>query len=101
MKKDTEIALINVEIENDDWGNSIKKEFKEFILAKVKSVSQSEFYQAASQGFKPELVFEIYKVQYNQQPFIEYEGGRYSVVRTYSNTLDKLEIVCQRKLSDE
>lgn len=101
MKIDTEITLIGIENSFDNWGNTIKNENKTHILAKMKSASQSEFYQASSQGFKPEVVFELYKIQYNQEPYIEHEGIRYSVIRTYSNTLDKLEIVCQRKLTDE
>jgi hypothetical protein len=60
--------------------------------ANKKSVRQSEFYQAASAGLKPELLFEVRSGEFSNDEKIRYPSGEsgkeYSIIRTY----DKGEI---------
>lgn len=66
------------------------------ILANKKSVRQSEFYQAAASGMKPEIVFEVRAEEYAAQPQLCFEGTVYHIIRTFSRTGEKLELICSR-----
>lgn len=96
MNKDV-ITLVNKNMNTlpDEFGNRTVQESKREVFATVKSVSQSEFYQANANGFKPEIKFVIYDYfDYENENFVEYENTRYEIIRTFRNGLH-LEIVCQ------
>lgn len=57
-------------------------EYRE-VFANKKSVRQSEFYQAASVGLKPELVFEIHSFEFNNDEKVRCNGKEYSIIRAY------------------
>lgn len=57
-------------------------EYRE-IFANKKSVRQSEFYQAANVGLKPELVFEVNSFEFNNDEKVRYNDKVYSIIRTY------------------
>lgn len=62
------------------------------VFANKKSVRQSEFYQAAGVGLKPELVFEIKSFEYADNRYIRHESKTYSIVRTFIKS-DIIELV--------
>lgn len=62
------------------------------VFANKKSVKQSEFYQAAGVGLKPEFVFEIKSFEYEENRYIRYNGKMYSILRTYLKS-DIIELV--------
>lgn len=89
----------------DKYGDIVTEETQRMVFAELKSITQTEFYQAQAAGFKPEIKFVIAdyldyrgekKVLY--QPF---DGSMeaYSVIRTYRNG-NALEIVCNRGVDD-
>lgn len=81
--------------ESDDIGDAIKGEaYWNRIYANKKSITQSEFYQAQAQGFKPELKFEINSFEYEDNKKIRYKGKIYKILRTYEVSSEKMEIVC-------
>ena len=84
----------------DDWGNPIESLEEWEVFAERKSVRQSEFYQAAAQGMKPSVVFEIYTEEFREAESILSEGIEFSIIRTFQKTLDRLEVICERKLAD-
>lgn len=72
------------------------------VFAELKSIGQSEFYQAQAVGLKPEIKFVLPDyLEYNDEKIIEYqrfneeEVLEYSVLRTYRNG-NALELVCKR-----
>lgn len=69
-------------------------------IMKVEDVYSNEFYQAASQGFKPELRLRTSSLNYNGEKELEYMGKIYSIIRTQNPTPDELIIVCERKLKN-
>lgn len=72
----------------------IRKPPKE-IYADKKSVRQSEFYQAAATGFKPEIVFEIWEFEYEDESLVTYMGKEYRVIRTFEKgNSEKIELIC-------
>lgn len=75
-------------------GNRIQTEGRVLRLAKIKSIGQSEFYQAQAQGLKPEIKFVLADyLDYNNQEEVIYNGFRYKILRTFRNG-SELEIVC-------
>lgn len=64
------------------------------IYANKKSVRQSEYYQAQSNGVMPEIAFEIRIVEYDSQRFLTYKDKRYRIVRTYEKGED-IELICE------
>ena len=75
-------------------GDRIQTEERVLRLAKIKSIGQSEFYQAQAQGLKPEIKFVLADyLDYNNQDEVIYNGFRYKILRTF-RTGSELEIVC-------
>jgi SPP1 family predicted phage head-tail adaptor len=85
----------------DSYGDTVQTFTEKTVFAEVKSIGQSEFYQAEAVGLKPEIKFLI-------ADFADYEGEKqlkytpfggteqiYTVLRTYRNKIN-LEIVCAR-----
>jgi len=88
------IYLISIVDSVNDLGDTIKTPTKREVYADRLSVNQSEFYQAAATGLKPELKFEIQVAEYRGEPMLEYDTKTYTIIRTYNKGLDKLEITC-------
>lgn len=85
----------------NEYGDTVRTFTSKNVFAEVKSISQSEFYQAQATGLKPEIKFIIADfLDYNDEKVISYcpYGGQtedYTVLRTYRNKIN-LEIVCKR-----
>lgn len=101
MKKSVVIKLIkNNGTNTDDWGNPIPQFEEWHVFAERMSVSQNEFYRAANQGLKPNFVFEIYAEEFRDADLVICDDIEYTIIRTYQRTLDKLELVCERKVAN-
>lgn len=101
MKKSVEIKLIKHSGKaTDDWGNPISKDEVWTVFAEKMSVGQAEFYRAANQRLKPNFVFEIYEEEFNNADLLIYEGIEYTIIRTYQRTLDRLELICEKKVKN-
>ena len=70
------------------------------VYANKKSVRQSEFYQAAMVGLRPELMFEVRTVEYQGEPKLEYDGKEYRIIRTYEKDSETIELICAGLVSD-
>lgn len=77
----------------DEHGNAVYPETETTIYGKQRSVKQTEFFQAAAVGFKPDLMIEVYAFEYNGEELCEIDGNRYTIYRTYQipNT-DRIEL---------
>lgn len=60
------------------------------VLCNIQSAGRSEFYQAAQAGIKPELEADLFFDDYSGEPFAEYNGITYSVVRSYRSDRDRM-----------
>ena len=85
----------------NEYGDTVQTFTERNVFAEVKSIGQSEFYQAHATGLKPEIKFVIADfADYQDEKIISYQpyGGvkeDYTVLRTYRNKIN-LEIVCKR-----
>ncbi len=98
---DSIITLIAETNTVDEYGDTVTVETERTIFAEVKSIGQTEFYQAQAVGLKPEIKFVIADfADYQNEKKLKYTsfGGTediYTVLRTY-RTKNQLEIVCKR-----
>jgi SPP1 family predicted phage head-tail adaptor len=90
-------ALILVAIAEtvNDLGNPVSADTQTTVFANKKSVRQSEVYQAAAAGLKPELMFEVNTDEYTQQAFATWNSKRYKVIRAYSREDGITELILQ------
>lgn len=71
-------------VEHEEFGEVIENFIYRKVYANKQSIRQSEFYQGASVGLKPELLFEIRTVEFNNEEKLRYEGKEYMIVRTFN-----------------
>ena len=99
---DQVIKLLVVEKSSDEYGNLVETIVSEReVFAEIKSINQSEFYQAQAAGMKPEIKFVLpdyleyqneEKIKY--QPYGDAEERIYTVIRTFRSR-NELEIICK------
>ena len=71
------------------------------VLAGLRSIGQSEFYQAQATGYRPELKFVLADyLDYNGETLIEHTGTLYRVLRTF-RAGQELEIVVSLASAEE
>ena len=79
----------------NEVGDQIETTTNALRFAKLKSIGQSEFYQAQAQGLKPEIKFVLPDyLDYNNQEFVVYNDFRYKVLRTFRTETNEIEITC-------
>lgn len=100
------IKLIEFVMTVNRYGDQVPEKRERMVFATLRSVRQSEFYQAQTVGLKPEIVFVLQDyLDYQGEEFIEYkafnsdEWNLYKVLRTY-RTDNSLEIVCTRGVDE-
>lgn len=92
---DDVLELISITYSQNSIGDTLENKTYTEIFGKRKSIKQSEFYQAQATGLKPELAFEIYSFEYNDEKYVRYNNKEYKVLRTYQNSIDTIEIVLE------
>lgn len=100
MRFDTVIFLLNTTIIQDEIGNELESIQKRQTFAQKNSTRQSEFYQAASAGLKPELTFVLWLQEYKDESKIEYNDKQYSIVRTFERPDGMIELSCEEKIGN-
>lgn len=89
------IYLLSTKYQTNNVGDQIETIEKSMRFAKIKSVGQSEFYQAQAQGLKPEIKFVLADyLDYDNQEELVYNNFRYKILRTYRTDRNELEITC-------
>lgn len=91
-----ELTLIKKTFESDLIGNQIEKTQESIVFCEVKSISRTEFYQAAQSGMKPQAAFIIYGFEYDNQESVRHNGIEYKVIKTYKINDNDLELTCEK-----
>ena len=76
-------------------GDVIEIETLTQVFADKQSVRQSEFYQALGTGLKPEIMFVVREIDYDNQPRIKYNNKYYNIIRVYGKNGELLELICE------
>ena len=96
MENNEVINLVQITKAVDEYGDMTETESKTQVFARLKSVGMSEFYQASATGFKPEIKFILSDyLDYHGEMIVEWNGGRFDVIRVYRNGLET-ELTCQQ-----
>ncbi|WP_186578047.1 phage head closure protein [Aquibacillus kalidii] len=98
---DHELILISERIDVDNLGNQIPVEASKKVLCSVNSIGSNEFYNASVNGMKPEIEFIIHAYEYEGEQKVEYKGVTYSIIRTYKQSFEEIELTCQRNVGNE
>ena len=96
------IKLISISVTDDDIGNQVHEETATEVWSEETGVRQSEFYNAAVAGLRPERTFVIWANEYSGQTRIEADGVKYKLIRAYNNPSksEMIELVCERVTAD-
>ena len=91
---DSNLTLISRTPTNDRGprGQLLYTEEKHDTVCEVVPVSRDEYFRGAINGIACEHEFKINPIEYNNEKFVEYEGKRYSIYRTYQASPDELEL---------
>lgn len=66
------------------------------VYARMLSIGEREFYDAAQAGFRLEAKFEIWQWEYANQRRLIHNGKEYEVLRTYRNDKTRrIELSCE------
>lgn len=88
------IQLTEISESTNGLGDVIENRTEREVYANKKAIRQSEFYQAAVIGLKPEIAFEVRAVEYNGEEFLKHDGKEYKIIRTFSKNFETIELVC-------
>lgn len=105
MIGDYGLTLISTAITYDDIGNAIETPIEIDILCDMKSIGRTEFYNAAANGLKPELILIVHPYEYNNETYIKFSEDekpkiRYKVMKTYKVDFEKLELTCEKVIGN-
>ena len=67
------------------------------VYAQVRSITQTEWFEAGRNGLKPDIAFRISKFDYDDERLIEWDSKAYRVYRVFSGRNDIIELYCERK----
>ena len=96
------VKLISVTVTEDAIGNQVQTETTTEVWAEETGIRQSEFYNAAVAGLRPERTFVIWANEYDGQTKIEADGVKYKLIRAYNNPSksEMIELVCEKVTAD-
>lgn len=64
------------------------------IFAAKKSVWMREHYTAAAFDLRPEIVFVVWKREYQGEEDIRYNDNKYQLIRAYEPNREEIELIC-------
>ena len=94
------IKLISNAYTCDDIGQFVPTESEKSVFALVRSVSQSEFFNAGENGFKPDKVFDVLVTEYDGQVRVKCDDDIYSIYRSYINDNGRIELYAEKRVGD-
>lgn len=95
MRQNTAVQLIGGASGQSELGDVLPPALPRTVLAERKSIRQSEFYQAAAAGLRPERLFVVWSREYRGERLLEHDGRRFTIIRSYDRGDERTELVCQ------
>lgn len=95
---DDVLTLIAETFSEDEIGQQKAVETRREVFCRVGQISRTEWFNGGRNGLKPEMMFEIFHVDYAGEKSVEFKGSRYTVYRTYSPNSENVELYCERRV---
>ena len=96
MNRNDVLTLIAVTHSVDSLGQRIEAEELREVFCAVRSVSQSEFFEAGRSGLKPAYQFNVDMFDYAEEDTVEFNGIRYRVYRSYCRPDETVELYTEK-----
>ena len=88
------IELVAIQSGISNAGYPTEIESKKEAFADLKSVRRSEFYEALNQGMRLVVAFHVRCSDYENEKYVDYNGHRYRVERSYTKDGEIIELNC-------
>ena len=92
--------LIQTFSSKDDLGQAILAEKSYMIFCSKLSITRAEFNSAGSAGFKPDMMLIVDADSYDKEKYLEYQGKKYSIYKTFGRKDGFTELYCEEKQGD-
>ena len=71
-------------IGKDTDGNEVTKRTPRMVFCRVRSITGTEYYNAATDNLRPEIVITIsHRIDYEDEKLVRWHGKYYDLIRTY------------------
>ena len=100
MNRAKKIKLISNAYTCDEIGQFVPTESEKSVFAIVRSASQSEFFNAGENGFKPDKVFDVLLTEYDGQVRVKHGNDIYSIYRSYVRDDGRVELYAEKRVGD-
>lgn len=95
-----DVIELGQEVETVENFEVVKTWVYKQVFVNKKSVRQSEVYQAATVGLKPELMFEVRSLDYDNEERVKYNNKLYEITRVYDKG-EITELICTAKTGSD
>ena len=85
------ISIGTIMARSDDIGNQLPQEIRKEVFATIKSIGMNEKSAASQISFHAEYKAEVFRFDYEGQKFVEFNGKRLEIYRTYESG-DRVEL---------
>lgn len=97
---DTVVNLLSETIEPDEIGNQVAIQTKKPVFATISSVTQSEYFKAATNALKPQYkISGVFFHDYKGEKYVEIDGCKHEIYRTYREG-DYMELYVTERIGD-
>lgn len=91
------VELISITATEDADGYITEMETRTEVFADAQSVKREEFYKGLQAGVELNTTFIIRACDFDSQKHLEFDGKRYTIVRTYTKDGEMLELNCSEE----
>lgn len=97
MDRSNVIYLVSEIQTQDAIGQWVSQEIRRPVFCDVRSISQTEWFNAGNDGFRPSYCFIMFAPDYQGEQIVEYQGTKYGIYRTYIGKNERIELYAEAK----
>lgn len=99
---DDEVTLIGIDgYDTDALGQKVPKEKRTTVCCSKLPIARQEFYQARQNDIEVSEILVVHSYEYNNENYVEFNGKKLKVLKTYPKSLEELELTCIERLGDK
>jgi SPP1 family predicted phage head-tail adaptor len=88
------VKLISYTVTVNAAGDAVETPTTREVYANKQSIRQQEFYQAQATGLRPEVMFVVRTIDYQDERKLSYSSKTYNIIRTYDKGGELTELIC-------